>query len=169
MPLAEKLAWKKHKTTPRHIQIDDLKSAAYSGLVDAASKFNPAKNACFASYAAWRITGEIQDYLRELSWAKRKVVSAVSLDNGDTPYVNFFAAKENRSEAITDFFEEATKSLNDVAKQIVSFYYVDGLSLKEIGQKIGVGESRVSQLLTHSKRLLKDAWNRPEVLQEAAA
>jgi DNA-directed RNA polymerase specialized sigma subunit len=40
IPLASKLAWQKSMTTPQSVTFDELKSAAYMGLVDAASKFD---------------------------------------------------------------------------------------------------------------------------------
>lgn len=47
----------------------------------------------------------------------------------------------------------AIDSLTDNEKKIISLYYFEELTLKEIGMVIGVSESRVSQL--HSRALLK--------------
>jgi RNA polymerase sigma factor for flagellar operon FliA len=54
-----------------------------------------------------------------------------------------------------DFFEEATKKLNDLDKNILSMYYVKDMSMKEIGSKIGVSESRISQILKKSRDKVK--------------
>lgn len=70
MKLANKIAHNKHRKTP-FVAYDELQSAAYFGLVDAAAKYDPSKNDCFGAYAALRIAGAICDYLRELSWGSR--------------------------------------------------------------------------------------------------
>ena len=68
--LAEKIA-KSRKKKLSHISYDELKSAAYLGLVEAANNYDPQENDCFPAYAVWRVIGAVQDYLRELSWGTR--------------------------------------------------------------------------------------------------
>ena len=70
MPLADNLAKKKSQSVPKSISLDELKSAAYMGLVDAASKFDDKKGVPFSCYARIRISGEMKDYLRSLSYEK---------------------------------------------------------------------------------------------------
>jgi len=45
---------------------------------------------------------------------------------------------------------EAITELPDRERQILALYYQEELTLAEIGQVIGVGESRVSQLRTQA-------------------
>src|SRR5690606_9250413 len=71
MPLANKIAWAKRKTTPICITIDELKSAAYMGLVEAASRFDPARGVAFGVFARMRIAGQITDYLRTFKWSSK--------------------------------------------------------------------------------------------------
>jgi DNA-directed RNA polymerase specialized sigma subunit len=71
IPLANKLACKKHKEMPKCVQLDELKSAAYFGLLDAATKYNQDKHSQFPMYARIRILGEINDYLRRCTWGGR--------------------------------------------------------------------------------------------------
>lgn len=68
--LADKMA-KSKKRKLHHISLEELQSAAYFGLVQAANKYNQENNDCFAAFAVWRIAGAIKDYLRELSWGTR--------------------------------------------------------------------------------------------------
>ena len=63
MPLANKLAWKYKKIVPSYVDYNDLQSAAYFGLVDAASRYNMEKG-CFSSFVFLRIIGEIKDYIK---------------------------------------------------------------------------------------------------------
>lgn len=55
-----------------NVYYEDLQSAAYLGLVEAANKFDDQKNDCFQVFALWRINGAIKDYLRELNWGSRR-------------------------------------------------------------------------------------------------
>jgi len=54
---------------------------------------------------------------------------------------------------IKDILAGAIDRLPDREKTVISLYYYEGLTLKEIGQVLGVTESRVSQL--HTKAVLR--------------
>ena len=68
--LAEKIAKIQFKKTPC-VYYEDLQSASYMGLVQAATRYIPELNDNFEAYVAPRIKGAILDYLRELSWGSR--------------------------------------------------------------------------------------------------
>lgn len=51
--------------------------------------------------------------------------------------------------------KEALKTLPEREAQVLSLYYYEGLSLKEIGQVLGVTESRVSQIHGHAIATLR--------------
>ena len=73
MPMVRAVARRLHRTLPRHIELDDLISAGYLGLVDAAQKFEQAKQTQFRTYAEFRVRGAILDSLRELDWGTRSL------------------------------------------------------------------------------------------------
>jgi len=52
-----------------------------------------------------------------------------------------------------DFLEKEIASLSDREQKILMLYYYEDLMLKEIGETLGITESRVSQI--HTKALLK--------------
>jgi RNA polymerase sigma factor (sigma-70 family) len=151
MPLANKLASEKKKSLPSWVSLDDLKSAAYYGLVDAANKFDPERFISFGTYARWRIAGEILDFIRESCRDNERC--SISLDVSDENGVSLSARipQGEPSENFDEFFEDLTKGIGDLDKNILLMYYVDDMSLKEIGSRIGVSESRVSQLLKRSR------------------
>ena len=62
---ADKIACQKKKTLPKYIDLDELKSAAYMGLVKAARRYDADFGATFTTFAYYRISGEIEDYLRK--------------------------------------------------------------------------------------------------------
>ena len=50
---------------PRHIELDDLRSAGYLGLVEAASRFDPQQGKTFSTFAYYRVKGAMLDSLRD--------------------------------------------------------------------------------------------------------
>ena len=54
-----------------------------------------------------------------------------------------------------DFFEFATKVLNAIGKKVIRLYYIEGKSMKEIGEILNVSESRVSQIMKEYLRQIK--------------
>ena len=73
MPMVRAVARRLHRTLPRHIDLDDLISAGYLGLVDAAQKFEQSRQTQFRGYAEFRVRGAILDSLRELDWGTRSL------------------------------------------------------------------------------------------------
>jgi RNA polymerase sigma factor for flagellar operon FliA len=142
LSLAENLARKKSRTIPKFIDFEEIKSAAYSGLVEAATAFKPSYGVPFIAYAIKRIYGAINDFLREQSWGPRG--SNIAMKS-----LEFDPSKESK-----DDFSLLIESLGEQDKKIMEMYYIWGFTLKEIGNKIGVNESRVCQMMSESKRNL---------------
>ena len=67
VPLANSMASEKSRLTPPCVTFEELKSAAYMGLVEAASRTPAREN--FQPHA--RIRGGMLDYLRSLGWGPR--------------------------------------------------------------------------------------------------
>ena len=51
--------------------------------------------------------------------------------------------------------EQAIENLPEREKLIIALYYVEELNLKEIGEVVGVSESRVSQILSATAKQLR--------------
>ena len=58
---------------PSFMNWDDIKSAGMLGLLDAANKFDPAKNILFKTFAEYRIRGAVLDEMRKLDWFSRSL------------------------------------------------------------------------------------------------
>lgn len=80
MVLAQSVASQKYRTAPHALDLDDLRSLAYMGLVEAASRwfkycesrgYDPNDTQFFVIYARPRIAGSIYDKLRSDDWATR--------------------------------------------------------------------------------------------------
>ena len=70
-PLVASVARKMATKYPDTVDIDDLISIGTLGLIDAADRYDPAKNVHFGSYARIRIKGAIVDALRRQDWVPR--------------------------------------------------------------------------------------------------
>lgn len=161
LSFAEKIARKKHRSTP-HINYDEIKSAAYMGLVEAANAYDPEESDCFEAFAAFRIVGAIQDYLRELGWGSRRKPLKREYD-----YVE--GACEDRP-VEGEFFDRFTKNLPANHKKVMRLYYMDNMKIRDIAQGAGAHESRISQLLSESRTRLRTSWEdrRTEIWAEVA-
>lgn len=143
MNFASKLARIKSLSAPPQISFEELESAAYMGLVDAASKFDPKKGFAFSSYARLRIDGEMKDYMRSsLIGACVRV-----MDDGE----DFPEGRGSESEG----FDLDTSCLDDREVKILNLYYLDRRPMKEIGASEGVSESRISQILDSCRNKLR--------------
>lgn len=141
MPLASKMAKIKSFSAPPCVSFEELESAAYMGLVDAASRFDPEKGFPFSSYARTRIDGEMKDYMRLSLVGKRVRLIAEGED---------FPAKEKEPGQSVDL-----SCLDNREAKIIRLYYIDDKAMKEIGSTEGVSESRISQILDSCRKKLK--------------
>lgn len=149
--LADRIACAR-KRKLSHVSLDELKSAAYFGLVDAASRCESVER--FQYFASYRIVGAIKDYLRELSWGKRG--ETVEMEECDQQHLE--EAAWTTDDSPEEFFEELTKHLSEVGQKIIRLYYQDNLKIREIADRLNLHESRISQLLTASREKLRDSW-----------
>jgi RNA polymerase sigma factor FliA len=62
---------------PKTVDIMDLESYAYIGLIDAIKKFNLNRNIKFETYATYRIRGAIIDGVRKQDWLSRSQRSRI--------------------------------------------------------------------------------------------
>jgi RNA polymerase sigma factor for flagellar operon FliA len=81
MPLAYGLAIRRYRQAPHALELDELKSVALEGLVEAASKWQGycERNGYdphapyFLKYSSMRVAGALIDFLRSQDWATRSV------------------------------------------------------------------------------------------------
>ena len=95
---------------------------------------------------------------------KSSVVSLVSLDdyldqNYETAFPQSMASQADTPESyvnkqeLHNMLTETIEKLSEKEKKVVTLYYFEELTLKEISTIMGVSESRISQI--HSKAILK--------------
>jgi RNA polymerase sigma factor for flagellar operon FliA len=202
MPMARRIARKVRRRLPENVREDDLVSAAFVGLTEAAERFDSSRGEPFIAFAAPRIRGAVLDELRRGDVMPRRVRSAAnkvgeavsSLERrlGRTPEdteiaevlgvpVKIYRAKladltsvrlveMPASGGAWEIADGATSALAELERAeltlrvraaldqirerdalVLSLYYVEELSYAEIGEVLGVTESRVCQL--HSRAI----------------
>ncbi len=146
MSFAERIAANQFRKTPFCVQLDELKSAAYMGLVDAAYKHDGVKP--FQVYASFRICGEIKDYLRGLCWGQRgNWVKASSWDDS----CDYAAEVEGEND-----FDSLTSGLAPQARKVLYLYYAKDLTIKEVAKEIGLSATRIHQIIQESLERLRN-------------
>jgi len=81
----------------------------------------------------------------------------IALEDGDVSLEGVISDDEERTVSAlehqddVDRIKKALSQLSEKEMQVISFYYYEGLTLKEIGRILGVTESRVSQI--HGKAI----------------
>jgi RNA polymerase sigma factor for flagellar operon FliA len=214
LPLVRQVVQRLAVRKPPHIDIDDLVSWGIVGLLDAVKKYDPAKEASFATYAQFRIRGAILDHVRSLDWVPRSVRqkasllerTCLSLENtlgrpateeevaralglGLQDYQDLlskvgemcllsledlgFGSGEERislrpngededgsdplavllTQERIDIVADAIGRLPERERMVVTLYYNEELTMKEVGAVLGLTESRVSQI--HSQAMLR--------------
>lgn len=219
LPIVRFLARRIHERLPQHVDIEDLVSAGVLGLMDAFTKFDPAKKVQFRSYAQFRIRGAILDSLRTLDWSPRdlrrkgraveeairtltarfhrppseiEVAGEMGLpledyqqllgdlkgleigtlhverneDSGEEElaYIPGRADEDPLFRCLRGEMEgrlaDAITHLPERERLVMTLYYYEEMTMREIGLALGVVESRVSQIhssaVVHLRGALRD-------------
>ena len=159
--------------------LDDAIQAAQISLIDAAERYDPSKGKSWKNFAKdyirWEAIKVYWDYMKGGLWQinKNRFKSFEDDEKGSKdekkdqetlsylPFNDFMCeAPENLSpEALVskkNFMEKIysiINSLPDNEKYVMLSYYNDEMTMKQIGEKIGLTESRVSQI--HGKAIIR--------------
>jgi RNA polymerase sigma factor (sigma-70 family) len=159
---AEKIASRQHRRLPFSVYLEDVKSAAYLGLVDAASRYKG--NIPFEIFASFRINGEIKDYLRSLGWGTRNNRWQSHAWEETYDYAS------EPEEGVNDSFEMVTGRLGKQGQNVLRMYFVEDLTMKEIAERVNLSQTRVFQIIKISIADLKETWaDREHELWQAVA
>jgi RNA polymerase sigma factor FliA len=150
MPLVFMAAKRAIRHLPSSVQFDDLVAAGTIGLLDAMRR-SPNRGSSFSAYARVRIRGAILDELRSQDWLSRRARKRLP----DTVFLELF------DHAVEDSPQERAVLRASIARaivklplreaEIVSGYYIEGVSFSEIAKRLKISQARVSQL--HSQAM----------------
>jgi len=172
LELAIKLAKQRHRSVSTIVQYDDLLSAAYLGLIDAAEKFDETKvheeaKKPFAAYARPRILGEMNDYLRSCNWGSRSNPRFAKSLDACQDFLQGIPLKDaltddgrNLVDAVNgeELFDKIIRPLPRRAKIAFKLRYRYGFTMGEIAERVNLSESRISQILSQYVVYLKKVW-----------
>lgn len=157
---------------PRTVDRRDIQQAAALRYLQSMRRFDPARGFKQQTLGAWAARSGAMDYLRQadpLKRGDRKRVKAgkadpvliVALDGRDVRTIpdtsvtppDELAARAERARRVA----AAMRTLDDRDWQVVALTFWCELTLREVGERLGVNESRVCQLRTLALGRLRDA------------
>ncbi len=150
----------KHTVHPT-VQRDDLLQEALLRMFRYIPRYDPSKGD-LGAFLEKHTHGAIVDFLRKGEGYSRKsrktvVVSLTVYDDGNSGEETVMDIPDSRVDTEADlinlgelpkFLEIAMKTLSEKELFVLLLYYWEDITLKEIGDMLGVTESRVSQLQT---------------------
>jgi RNA polymerase sigma factor for flagellar operon FliA len=216
VPLVRVVAQRLAQRLPSQVEMSDLVSVGVIGLIDAATRYQPALGVPFDAFARRRVRGAMLDSLRELDWAPRSlrrlrrdvdttiarlrhelgtepgdaaiaeamglsldaynkvleqlrtldIVAVRPLDAPGDDGARLLDLCVDQSEGVVARLERkelvaelarALQQLPERERQILALSYEQELTLAEIGQVIGVSESRVCQLRSQAIARLRSS------------
>jgi len=164
----------------------DIASAAQFGLCDAAMRFDPERGLKFATYARHRITGAILDMLRDASEHTRRerarekegefVPRAISMDAAHSRYREDQTSGGRAMKSLHDRIIDEDADPEEIERdidfrrrldliaermgrrgQMAAEYFGTEATMKQIGKRYFVCESRVSQSITQVIAAIREA------------
>jgi len=142
------------------MQPEDAIQAGYIGLLKAYNTFNG--SGTFEGYAGKKIQWAILDEVRQNGWGSRRhpIYPSRSTEQGWLE-PDYFELETGR---VTEAEQAALCTLGDIKlsptdQKVFNAYFIEGLTMMQIGTNMDVTESRISQRVMRIKRIVKEALN----------
>ena len=145
---------------------EEFESAALEGLWRAVEAFRRARGASFRTFARRRVIGACLDHLRRVSpWTRTEYARAVAagdvaglarrtrpmsqMGDGQGPAEAWLAVDGRRAPGAAlegaEEFERRIRALAKGDREMMRLYVLERATMAEVGRRLGVSESRVSQ------------------------
>lgn len=128
---------------PGNVSLDDLKSAAMYGLMDAASRFDPDKGVLFKTFAETRIRGAVLDELRKMDWFSRSMRDKHNRVFREIKRLEQDLGRDPTEEEIAEAMEMDLGAYQQILKEIG---HLGVISLNEVLDEAAGGETFLDQL-----------------------
>ncbi|MBC8371048.1 MAG: sigma-70 family RNA polymerase sigma factor [Planctomycetes bacterium] len=158
---------------PFSVSEEELYAAGMYGLMRAARSYDESQGAKFKTYAYHRVRGAILDDLRRMDFLPRSIRDKAKTTGEDAPAIVALPTDEDghiglgasevddsveQNEALTNM-HAAIDKLPEKMKSVMSMYYRDNMKMCEIGARLNITESRVSQIHTNAVSRLRRMLN----------
>lgn len=151
--------------TPVFISSDEMKSAAFYGLMEAADRFDPARGVMFKTYAETRIRGAIMDEVRKMDWFSRSMREKYSRMIGQIRKLENHLGRDPTEEEIA---KAMNLSLEDYQKTLTEIGHLRIVSLNEILNKSSDGETFLDQVRDDKNQNPEEQLGIRELMRELA-
>ena len=150
---------------PAYISMDELKSAAMQGLMDAAGRFDPGKGVLFKTFAETRIRGAVLDEIRKMDWFSR---SMREKHNRVYSGIKRLEQELGRDPTEDEIAESLEMSLADYQSLLREIGHLGIVSLHELMDRSGGGASFLDQLKDTNNITAEDEIRKQELIREVA-
>ncbi len=159
---------------PYSVSEDELFSAGMVGLLIATRSYDPSRGAEFKTYAYHRIRGAILDELRRLDFlprsqrdrARREGVEAPAFvplptdEDGQESLASLSSPDACEHQDLLETMRGEIQKLPEKMRVVMTLYYHEGLRMHQIGARLKLTESRVSQIHANAVARLRRAMKR---------
>lgn len=143
----------------------DLEQVARLALWEATFNWDPARNGHFGKASLMRVRGAMKDYLRTckpgFNRRKKTVPAHFSIDVQGT---NFKDTLSDNRQSIEDHLVDNRElpdgwdsELNERSALLIRLHYLEEIPMKQVGRRLGIHESRVSQLADKARERLRES------------
>lgn len=159
IPLVVKIVDRYYYFAEREGIREDLINVGIIGLIDAIEKFDSTKDIKFRTYASFRILGEIKDQLRKevhpnnRNESRRAKLVSLDLLSEQEEARSSYVDEERIIEDLKKTIRSKVYSKREV--KMLFHKYFDHMTNSQIGQKFGICESRVAQIIGNHKTIIE--------------
>ncbi len=150
---------------PVYISMDELKSAAMYGLIEAAGRFDPDKGVLFKTFAEARIRGAVMDEVRKMDWFSR---SMREKHTRMTREIKKLEQRMGRDPTELEIAEALNMSMEEYQKLLNEIGHLSIVSLNEMLGDSPNGDTFMHQLKDINGKNPEEAFGSQELIQELA-
>jgi RNA polymerase sigma factor FliA len=156
------------------IEREGIINAGRMRFLEKRQEYDPTRGTSLCQFSVRAVKGAMIDEMRRIGYIdrieeRRKINQAISLDASIdqigkhdglnrfkvNPEIEKALMRKKQRNPIWDDYEEAQKMLSETEKEILALFVEKQMKQREIGEELGVSESRISQILTNIKKYLR--------------
>jgi len=134
------------------VPLEDLRQEALFGIIEAARHFDPARNVKFSTYAVYWIKRRI---LTALSNESQTSLNAVELSNETLDKMESCQPLQPVQATGDEDILPLPENMPRLERTVLILSYQKQLTIKEIGEKLGISNEKVKQLRQKALRRMR--------------